>query len=423
MLDLKRTKKPRKPHQSYPLTAHNNGQWCKKILGKIHFFGVWADPSTALENYLRVAADLHAGRQPVDRNISVGGMTVKDVCNHFLTYQHDKVRNGDIAARSFDECRRIAEKFAQIVGSARPVTELVPEDFRRFRQRLVQVGFKKRGKGLGVYALSRTITIVRGMFKYAWDMDLIEKPIKFGKALEKPSATLVRKSRQISEQENGKRMFEAQQIIDLCKTASPTLRAMILLAVNGGYGNTDCSRLPISVINLEEGLIDYGRIKTGIERVVPLWPETTAAMKEALALRPKAANEAADRLFFLTATGQPWVREHIHWSEGDSAHVKKVVITDDICREFSSLLIQLSIKRKGVGFYALRHTFRTFADEVKDPHAIHRIMGHAIPGMSGVYVEKIEVYRLRAVVDHVRAKLFGSPTQVSSGQDAPGQTH
>jgi hypothetical protein len=36
-------------------------------------------------------------------------------------------------------------------------------------------------------------------------------------------------------------------------------------------------------------------------------------------------------------------------------------------------------------------------------------MGHAIPGMSGIYIEQIGLDRLRAVTDYVRAKLFGDP--------------
>ena len=77
----KRRLKPSKPYTSFPLTPHNNGQWCKKIRGKIHFFGVWEDPETALRRYLEVAAELHAGRTP-HQTVSADGCTVKDACNH-----------------------------------------------------------------------------------------------------------------------------------------------------------------------------------------------------------------------------------------------------------------------------------------------------------------------------------------------------
>ena len=81
---------------------------------------------------------------------------------------------------------------------------------------------------------------------------------------------------------------------------------------------------------------------------------------------------------------------------------------DRLGDQFDDVLNTLGLKRRGLGFYALRHTFRTWADETNDQHAIHRIMGHAIPGMSGIYVEEIELTRLRAVVDHVHRKLFGA---------------
>jgi len=55
--------KPAKPCAGFPLTPHPNGQWCNKVRGRIHFFGVWAAPMAALANYNRQAADLHTGRQ------------------------------------------------------------------------------------------------------------------------------------------------------------------------------------------------------------------------------------------------------------------------------------------------------------------------------------------------------------------------
>ena len=41
--------KPTKPHRDFPLTAHPNGQWCKKVREHVRFFGVWADPDAAME--------------------------------------------------------------------------------------------------------------------------------------------------------------------------------------------------------------------------------------------------------------------------------------------------------------------------------------------------------------------------------------
>ncbi len=59
--------------------------------------------------------------------------------------------------------------------------------------------------------------------------------------------------------------------------------------------------------------------------------------------------------------------------------------------------------RKGIGFYTLRHVFRTVADAAKDQPATDYIMGHEVPHMSSVYRETIDDERLRAVADHVRA--------------------
>jgi integrase len=400
----KRRRKPSKPYASFPLTPHNNGQWCKKVRGKVHFFGVWEDPQAALDNYLRVAADLHAGRQPPPTNLHPEGPTVKDACNHYLNHQFQKVQAGEIRPSSFEDCRQAAESLGRFLGTTRLVSDLTPTDFQRFRLHLSQRGLNGKSRGLGPHAQSRTITIVRSIFKYACDSDLIDRPVKFGTDFERPSAILKRRARRAAEMENGKRMFDPSEIRSMIQAAGIPLRAMILLGINGGFGNTDCATLPAKAVDFDRAVIEFDRPKTGIERVVPLWPETLQALRQTMDQRPVAASNEASRLVFLTTFGQPWVRETIHRAIDDS--IEKVVNLDAINHAFTKLLRRLKIKRKGVGFYALRHTFRTWADEVRDQHAIHRIMGHTIPGMSGIYVEEISLERLQAVVNHVREKLF-----------------
>jgi hypothetical protein len=53
----------------------------KKVRRRIRFFGVWDDPDTALQNYLRQAPDLHAGRETRPPTLSADSVTVKQVVN------------------------------------------------------------------------------------------------------------------------------------------------------------------------------------------------------------------------------------------------------------------------------------------------------------------------------------------------------
>jgi hypothetical protein len=116
------------------LTPHNSGQWCKKIRGEVRFFGIWEEPEAALENYLRVAADLHGGREPRSSTISADGVTVKQLCNHHLTYQHRRSQAGEIGPHCFsDGLRRLQLRSRPVVligglsGHPPPSWRLWPE--------------------------------------------------------------------------------------------------------------------------------------------------------------------------------------------------------------------------------------------------------------------------------------------------------
>src|SRR5262245_23683258 len=85
--------KPAKPYPEFPLTPHPNGTWCKKILGKLHYFGTWDDPQGALDQYLKQKDDLHAGRKPrPDQDAT----TVKNAVNAFLNAKKDLVDSGEL---------------------------------------------------------------------------------------------------------------------------------------------------------------------------------------------------------------------------------------------------------------------------------------------------------------------------------------
>ena len=264
------------------------------------------------------------------------------------------------------------------------------------------------------------------MFKYGYEAGLIDKPIRFGPEFKKPAKKVMRTHRAT----NGHRLFEPSEIRVLLNAASPPLRAMILLGINCGFGNADCSTLPQSALELNNGWIRFPRPKTGIDRRCPLWPETVEALRAAIAERPTPKDKTDADLVFITKYGHRWVR-----TSGES-HAP----IDAVLQEFGKLLhgrrcpkcgaIQAdasaekcsackwkpshgktwgkAIHRAGLGFYALRHTFRTIADATKDFPTIRLIMGHADQSIDDVYREKIDDARLVAVTEHVRAWLFGS---------------
>jgi integrase len=307
-------------------------------------------------------------------------LTVKSLANGFLNHKRDLHEAGELSPRTWAQYKETCDLLVAQLGKQRLVSDLGPDDFAKIRGRLV-----KRWKPITV---GNFIQRVRVVFKYAADNDLIEHPVRYGQAFKRPS----KKTLRLEKARQGHKLFSREEIHKLLDAASVPVRAMLLLGINCGFGNADCGRLPLRALDLERGWLDYPRPKTGINRRCPLWPETVSALKEALSQRPEPKCPEDGGLVFITRFGQAWHKDSTE---------------NPVAYEVGKLLRKLGINgRKGLGYYTLRHTFRTVADESKDQPAVDYIMGHEIPHMSSVYRETISDTRLRAVVEHVRAWLF-----------------
>lgn len=378
-------RKPAKPYPDFPLFPHGAGVWAKKIKGKLHYFGPWADPDGALQRYLDQRDDLHAGRTP---RAARDGLTVRDLVNRFLTAKRHLVDTGEIVLRSWKDYHASCGRVVSILGADRLVEDLAADDFGHLRATLA--------KGWGPVTLGNEIQRIRILLKFGYDEGLIDKPVRYGQSFKRPSRKVLRKARHA----NGKRMFEAHEIRAMIEAAGPQLKAMVLLGINCGFGNSDCATLPRKALDLKAGWIDYPRPKTGVARRCPLWPETVQALREAMAGRPEPRDRAHAGLVFITRRGGPWGKE---------------TSDNPVSKETAKLLKGLGIERRGVNFYALHHTFQTIGDEARDPVATRHIMGHAENSndIGAVYREAVGDDRLRAVVDHVHNCLFSEPEESS----------
>jgi len=378
-------RKPSKPSPDFPLFAHNSGRWCKKVNGKFHYFGKWDDPQAAIQRWLREKDHILAGQVPPKDNDS---LTVRELSNEFCTHKSHLLKSGDIEERTFADCIKTCETLISSLGSNganRTVDSLVARDFDSIRATLA--------KTRGPVTLGDIIGRIRSVFKYGYDAGLIDKPIRYGPGFKKPPRRAIRAARL----KKGPRMFEAEAVWAILESADKPMKAMVLLACNCGFGQSDVSGLPQSSVDFEKGWVSHARSKTAIARRCQLWPETIKALKEAIGVRPDPLNPKDEDLCFLTKHGRPWVR---------CADTEKKRWTDSVGLMFGKLLRELELKRHGLNFYGLRHGFQTVAEESGDFPAVKSLMGHVDESMSGAYRERISDERLKNVTDVVHDWLF-----------------
>ena len=388
--------KPVKPYSEFPLFAHQNGQWCKKIKGKQWFFGIWSDPDAALRKYLNEVDEIQAGRDPRKTGVvgvSSAELTVADLCGLFLERQERRINLGEVSRRHFTDnlrtCRLVVNHFGKFTRAA----SLRAADFSGFKAAFPATwGPEKSGN---------EIQRVRSTLKWAFESDLIPSLPNFGPDFKKPSRTVKRRDQQQRQAVRGGKLdFSVDEIQKLLAASTGWLHACILLGVNGGLGNSDCGRLSTTFLDLNSGWYDLAREKTGIPRRFQLWPETIAAIRAAMTKRKIPKDEADDPLCFLTSHGKP-----VWWEV--TKENGETFMCDNITKSFTKLCATCGVTRSQRGFYSLRRTFETVAGASKDQVAVDYIMGHVDEGMGAGYRQGIDDQRIIDVGQHVHKWLFG----------------
>jgi integrase len=374
--ELKRRKLP----SDYPLTPHRSGQWRARINGKDYYFGTLDDPDAAREQFEYDAPFIEQGL-PIPDPTKADRTTLAGVLDRWLDYQRGRMEADGIAAKTYDDYRRVAEFMRDRLGDATPVELLTPERWTTLRSDIDSITTSPT-------VASRYVTIAKMPFRWAWDSAIIQNPVRFGPAFKVANKAAMRKARHKAQA----RTFTASEIHKLIDAASVNMRAMLLLGINCGMTQAEVAGLQWSDINTKLKRLDTLRNKTGVKRVAPLWPETLKALKEV----PR--RDDTDRIF-TTRHGNPYISDYIS-KDG------KVYPRDNVSREFNRTadVAKLQLADR-LGFGKLRHTFRTVADASRDANAIKRIMGHEVGSgaVEATYIDDIEHKRLKDVTDHVRA--------------------
>ena len=352
---MKRSKRKTRSDK-FPLTLHPTGQYCKKIKGRIRYFGT--DKKQALGRYLGQATYLHGCHRSMQM-ASNGKMTLKELCDLYLKYQDSKVLAGELTPKHHNDQISSVRKLISFLGRGRKIESISTLDLQNYKRKL-------QGAYGSVHRLNLHISVMKAMFHWARRNDILETI---------PNIDAISKGKVVNQE---KYTFNSQQIKKLLSAADVKMRAMIWLGLNCGFGCTDCGKLQWKDLDFKNSRVKLARNKTGVRRNLPLWPEAIQILKEL----PRSG-----QLVFYTSQGHPWVRTVIKTKNNGG---REYTSANRITPTFSRLMKKVGIcAPKGTGFYALRRTAATMAARSGDPFAVQRLLGHVDLTMATRYVQDV----------------------------------
>jgi hypothetical protein len=91
---------------------------------------------------------------------------------------------GELSILTWADCKRVADELVAHMSRTRIVADLDPEDFAGLRN--------KMAKKWGPQRLKKSVQYVRSMFKHAYESGLLDRPMRFGPGIKRPSMKTLR---------------------------------------------------------------------------------------------------------------------------------------------------------------------------------------------------------------------------------------
>jgi hypothetical protein len=157
-----KTSKRKTRSDKFPLTLHRTGQYCKKIKGKIHYFG--SDKQQALQRYLDQATYLH-GRQSSTQIAAKGNMALKDLCDLYLKYQYSRVIAGSLTPKHYNDQISSLGKLMSFLDQGRRIESISALDLQNYKRRLQKTN-------CSAHRLNLHLSIMKAMFHWARKNDI-----------------------------------------------------------------------------------------------------------------------------------------------------------------------------------------------------------------------------------------------------------
>ena len=253
-------------------------------------------------------------------------MTLKEICDLYLKYQHTKLQADNLTARHHNDQIGSLKKLMEFLGEGcriKSISTLSLQNYKRSLQKHYS----------SVCRLNLHLSIMKAMFHWAKKNDILK---------DIPNIDAISRAKEIHQD---RFTFNSEQINTLLTTADIKMQSMIWLGLNCGFGCTDCAYLKWSDLDLINTRVILPRKKTGIYRDLPLWPETVKSLKNIL---------RKGSLVFYTSKGKPYIQINVKISDKGN---EKYTVINLISTKFRRLIIKAGLSvPKGTGFYTLRRT-------------------------------------------------------------------